>query len=60
MTDYSRILTEAKEKATIGQHIINVHGEGFAVVDATFILDRLYFHDGRGKKMFFTFVETIK
>lgn len=40
-------------------HIIETHGIGFEVVPGTFVLDRLYYHDGEGRKMFFEFKETV-
>lgn len=40
-------------------HIIETHGIGFEVVRDSFNLDRLYYHNGEGRKMFFDLKETI-
>ena len=40
-------------------HIICTHGIGFEVVPDTFVLDRLYYHEGDGSKMFFDYKETV-
>ncbi len=49
------IIQETKETL----NIINVYGEGYAVVTADWKLNRNYYHGDYGKKMFFDFVCSV-